>query len=53
MSFFRISEQTGFKEEAFIFMALGWLAREDKILFFQESYALCVKPCSPTSDISD
>lgn len=53
MSFFSIGEQTGFKDEAFIFMALGWLAREDKILFYQDGYALCVKPCSPSPDISD
>ena len=51
MSIREIGEHTNYKE-VFIFLALGWLARENKILFFEKHEVLYVELMNlPASEI--
>lgn len=50
MSIRDLNERTDYKE-AFILLALGWLAREDKIRFFDKNGILHVELCHPVSEM--
>lgn len=43
LSILKIKELTGYDEE-FIFMALGWLAKDNRIKFSKNKGLLCVEP---------